>query len=420
MPTYAYEALDSANRVVKDSIEADSVDEARGLLRQKKLRPISISQRKGKKKKKGGGGGGAAAGGGGPERKKSAALGGVSQTQLTLFTRQFATLVEAGLPIVRALTILEEMLPAGVLRNCVMDVKDDVEQGSSLSEAMAKSPKAFDQLYVSMVRAGEMGGVLDTILTRLADFREKAMKLKKQIVSALVYPAAVITVAGGILTLIIMFIIPKFKKMFDGLGVELPGMTLMLMDFANLLIHWWFLMPGVPIGGFIAFKLIRSSKGGKYATDMLSLYLPVFGVIIRKSSVSRFCRTLGTLTSSGVPILDALGILRTAVGNAVVESAVADVHVSIREGENIADPLRRSGVFDHLAVNMVAVGEETGELDKMLLKVADNYDNDVDAMVGAMMSLLEPFLIIGMGGAVAFIVIALFLPLISIIENIGG
>jgi len=412
MATFAFEAVDGAGRSVSDTIEAGSVEEARSLLRQKKLFPTSISPKKAAAKKR-------AAAVGAKERKKSATLGGVSSSQLTLFTRQFATLVEAGLPIVRALAILEEMLPQGVLRNSVMDVRDDVEQGSSLSEAMSKQPKCFDTLYVSMVRAGETGGVLDTILVRLAEFREKAQKLKKQILSALIYPAAVMTVATAIVLLIITYIIPKFKKMFDGMNVELPGLTLMLMSFADALRSYWYLLPLVPFGIFVAFKIIRATKGGRYATDLVSLYVPVFGAIVRKSSVSRFCRTLGTLTSSGVPILDALAILRTAVGNAVVEGAVMDVHNSIREGESIADPLKRSGVFDVLAVNMVAVGEETGELDKMLLKVADNYDQDVDTMVAGMMSLLEPFLIIGMGLTVGFIVISLFLPLVELMKNLS-
>ncbi|MHC4883477.1 MAG: type II secretion system F family protein [Planctomycetota bacterium] len=424
MPTFTFEAVDSNGRPVKNSIEAGSVDEARAMLKKKKLFPTNISQKRkaaSKSPKKGGGGkkAPAPATGGDPERKKVAAMGGVNQGQLTMFTRQLATLIDAGLPVARAFGILEQMIPPGVLRNAIYDLKDDVESGSQISEAMLKHPKVFDTLYTNMIKAGEAGGVLDTILVRLADFMEKSQKLKKQIISALVYPAAVLTVAGAILLLIIMMIVPKFKEMFDGLGAELPGMTLMLMDFADFLTNDWYLVPLIPIGIIATFKIVKSTKAGNYAIDKASLYLPIFGVIIKKSSVSRFCRTLGTLTASGVPILDALAILRNAVGNAVVESAVGDVHASIREGENIADPLKRSGVFDLLAVNMVAVGEETGELDKMLVKVADIYDNDVDTMVSGMMSLLEPFLIIGMGGAVGFIVIALFLPIISIMENIG-
>ncbi|MBN1256402.1 MAG: type II secretion system F family protein, partial [Planctomycetes bacterium] len=353
------------------------------------------------------------------QRKKSASLGGVNSGQLTMFTRQFATLIEAGLPIVRGLKILEEMLPPGVLRNAVMDVHDDVEQGSQLSDALAKHPKAFDSLYVSMVNAGEMGGVLDSILARLAEFREKSEKIKKQIIGAMIYPAAIMCVAAGIMTVIMIVVIPKFREMFESMDVEMPGMTIALLNLADLLKTYWYLIPGIPFLFMFIYRGIKSTKGGRYVLDVMFLHLPIFGLIIKKTAVSRFCRTLGVLTASGVPILDALSILRNSVGNAVVEEAVGEVHNSIREGDTIADPLSRSSVFDHMAVNMVMVGEETGELDKMLIRVADIYDNDVDAIVAGMMGLLEPFILIGLGGGVGFIVISLFLPLISIMENIG-
>ncbi|MCX7935337.1 MAG: type II secretion system F family protein, partial [Planctomycetota bacterium] len=240
-----------------------------------------------------------------------------------------------------------------------------------------------------------------------------------QIIGALIYPAAVLTVAGAILTLIIMYIVPKFKKMFEDMNIPLPFLTEILMSLADTLVEYYYLVPLIPfllVGGIWG---IRLTRGGRYALDQVTLYLPVFGTIVRKSTISRFCRTLGELSSAGVPILDALGILRTAVGNLVVAEAVGDIHAAIREGENIADPMRRSGVFDIMVVNMIEVGEETGELDKMLLKIADTYDSEVDVLVSSMMSLLEPFLIIGMGGAVGFIVIALFLPLISIIQGMN-
>ncbi len=409
MPTFSYEAVDNAGRPVKGAIDADNMDTARDKLKGKGLFPTSIAPKSGKGRK---------AAAAPTERTKTFTIGsGVSQSEVTLFTRQFATLVDAGLPMVRALDIMEQMIRPGGLRNVLMDVRDEVEQGSSLSEAMIKNPKAFDELYISMIRAGEMGGMLSQILNRLAEFREKSMKLKKQIIGALMYPAAVMTIAGAILALIIMFIVPKFRKMFDEMKIPLPGITQLLMLMADFLVGYWYLVPLIPFGIAGAFWGIRSTQGGKYATDMISLYVPVFGTIIKKSSISRFCRTLGELSSAGVPILDALGILRGACGNEVVGQAVGDIHSSIREGENIADPMRRSGVFDLMVVNMVEVGEETGELDKMLIKIADTYDSDVDTMVGSMMSLLEPFLIIGMGLAVGFIVIALFLPLIAIIEG---
>ncbi len=414
MPTFSFEAVDNAGKPVKDTIDAANVDEARDKLKGKGLFPTSISQKAGRSSRR-------KAAEVDTERKRAVTIGsGVSAKELTLFTRQFSTLIDAGLPMVRALDIMEQMLKPGGLRNVVMDVRDDVEQGSSLSEAMAKHPGAFDQLYVSMIRAGETGGLLASILNRLAEFREKSQRLKRQIIGALIYPIAVLTIAGAILTLIIMFIVPKFKDMFSDMDIEMPGMTRMLMAFSELLIQYWYLVPFVPLGLVIAFFLIRLTAPGRYAIDMIMLYIPVFGTIVRKSSISRFCRTLGELSAAGVPILDALGILRTAVGNAVISEAVADVHASIREGENIADPMRRSGVFDIMVVNMIEVGEETGELDKMLLKIADTYDGEVDTLVGSMMSLLEPFLIIGMGGAVGFIVISLFLPLISIIQGLNA
>ena len=345
----------------------------------------------------------------------------VSQKQLTQFTRQFATLLDAGLPVVRSLDILHNQLPPGILKNVIGDVKEDVEGGSSLSEAMSKHPACFDKLYVNMIRAGEAAGMLDDILTRLADYREKAQRLQQKIIGALVYPVAVLTIAGGILIFIMMFIIPKFQQMFIELNLEggLPLPTLILMDAANALVNWWFLLFAVPFLIWGGFKLLVRSPAGRLLVDRIKLKIPIFGIIISKSSISRFCRTLGTLINAGVPILDALAIIKNATGNQVVANAVESVHNSIKEGDTIAEPLRHSGVFDDMVVNMVQVGEETGELDKMLIKVADTYDSEVDTLVGALMSLLEPILIIGMGATVGFIVISLFLPLLSIMQQIG-
>jgi type IV pilus assembly protein PilC len=412
MPTFSYEGVDEKGKAVNGAIEAASADDARTKLRAKGMHPTSVKAKAGKS---------SARKAGAQERERTSAFmaGSVSSKELTTFTRQFSTLIEAGLPVVRALDIMEQMLRPGALRNTVMDVRDEVEQGSSLSESLGKSGKVFDDLYISMIRAGEAGGLLGKILNRLAEFREKSQKLKSKIKGALVYPAAIMTIAGAILTLIVMFIIPKFQKMFADMNVEMPGMTQALMTFASVLVNFWYLVPLVPIGAVVTFILVRKTTPGKYYTDMASLYLPVFGMIIKKSSISRFCRTLGELTQAGVPILDALGILRTAVGNQVIEQAIGDIHSAIREGDNIADPMKRSRVFDIMVVNMVAVGEETGELDKMLLKIADNYDEEVDTLVNSLMSLLEPILIVGMGGTVGFIVIALFLPMIKVIETLN-
>jgi len=412
MPVFAYEALDSQGQVVRGEVEAASSEEAIVKIRSKSFFPTNVKEKSAKKAR--------APVVGARKRKKTLAFGKVKSKQLATFTRQLSTLVDAGLPIVRSLKILEEQQKPGVLKNQLGDVAEDVEGGSSLSEALAKHPKTFDKLYVNMVRAGEAGGVLDAILERLAAFMEKSQRLKKQVISALIYPIAVITAAGGILAAIMILVIPKFEEMFKDMRMTLPQMTQMLIAFSNWIRQWWFLLPAVPFGIFVFFKIVAANKTGRYVLDKVKLKMPLFGIIISKSTVSRFARTLGTLISSGVPILEALAIVKEATGNAVFENAIGRVHDSIREGENIAGPLGQTRVVDPMVLNMVDVGEETGELDKMLIKVADTYDEDVDALVRGMMSLIEPLLIIGLGSAVGFIVIALFMPLISLMQQLGG
>jgi len=413
MAEYRYEAIDSRGREVRSTVEARSSTEAAEKIRRKGLFPTHIHAPGARE-----GAAPAAARKGG----RGVFLGRVSSNELTQFTRQFATLMDAGLPIVRSLDILDEQLTPGLLKSTVQQVRADVESGSSLSEAMARHPRAFDKLYVNMVKAGEAGGVLDSILTRLADFREKSQRLRSKVIGALIYPAAVVTIACIILTVIITVVIPKFEEIFrDFLGERgsLPAVTQLLIGTATAVRSVWYLLPAIPFGLWLAFRLVSMNPRGRYLIDSIKLHIPVFGTVTRKSAISRFARTLGTLVSSGVPILDALSIIKGATGNAVVANAVGEVHSSIREGDTIAAPLRHSGVFDSIVVNMIDVGEETGELDKMLIKVSDNYDNEVDALVNGMMSLLEPFLIIGMGVTVGFIVIALFMPLIEIVRLMG-
>jgi type IV pilus assembly protein PilC len=307
-----------------------------------------------------------------------------------------------------------------VLKNALMDVHDDVEGGMTLSEALAKHPKAFDKLFVNMVKAGEAGGILDQILERLAGFMEKAERLKKKVMSAMIYPAVVTLVAGGILLLIVGYIVPQFEKMFKDMGVKMPAMTMVLMDGGNFIkTNWWIILV-TPPAIIIGFRLLGMSKGGRYAIDFMKLKLPVFGQIISKSTLARFTRTLGTLITSGVPILEALNIVKDATSNTVISGAISKVHDSIREGESMAAPLAAAKVCDPMVINMIDVGEETGELDKMLLKIADTYDEDVDALVGGLTSLIEPLLIVGMGLSVGFIVVALFLPLIEMMQSIGS
>ena len=320
----------------------------------------------------------------------------------------------------RSVKILEGQLRPGVLKNTLISVSDDVEGGMTFSEALGKHPKAFDKLYVNMVRAGEIGGVLDAILQRLADFREKAMRLKKKVLSAMIYPVAVVLVAGGILFGILKYIVPKFKEMFEEFDTELPIMTQMLINFSDFVkTRWYWGVAGI-VGIIVFAKAVGATSGGRYIIDKVKLQLPLFGTIINKSVIARFTRTLGTLVASGVPILEALNITRETAGNAVVARAIGNVHDSIREGESIAEPLAQSKICDDMVVNMIDVGEETGDLDKMLLKIADQYDDDVDTAVAGLTSLIEPLMIIFLGCAVGFIVISLFLPLIDLMNNIGG
>ncbi|MDP6959480.1 MAG: type II secretion system F family protein, partial [Planctomycetota bacterium] len=285
---------------------------------------------------------------------------------------------------------------------------------------LSKHPKAFDKLYVNMVKAGEAGGVLDVILQRLSNFMERVEELKRKIIGASIYPVVVIGIAVLVVLAIMTFIVPEFRKVFDSVDVPMPAMTVFLMAFSDFCVNMWYMFLIIPLVGYFGLKFWAKTDTGAAIVDKLKLHAPLVGTIIRKSVISRFCRTLGTLLQSGVPILEALQIVKNAVGNEVISAAINTVHGSIREGESIAEPLGQSGVFDDIVINMIDVGEETGELDKMLLKIADNYDVEVDAAVGNLMSILEPVLIVGLGITVGFIVVALFLPLISLLQGIGN
>lgn len=417
MPTYVYQAMNSSGQEVKDEIEAASQDEAIAKIRNKGQFATKIKEKAAKKKvmKKD-------AGSKGPTRKMPISIGGVPRKQLVSFTRQLSTLQDAGLPILRSLQILEQQQKPGLLKAIIGGVGDDVEGGGSLSEAMSKYPKAFDKLYCNMISAGEAGGVLDLILARLADFMEKAAKLKKKVIGAMIYPVVVITIAVGVVTMIMIFVIPKFKQIFHDFHLKLPGPTELLLTisdfFANQ--YGWAYLIAAPFVLTVGLKLIRMSDTGRYATDVIKLKIPIMGSIISKTSIARFTRTLGTLISAGVPILDAINITRETSGNEVYSRALLKVHDAIREGESMADPLRATKVCDAIVINMIDVGEETGDLDKMLLKVADNYDNDVDVLVGSLISILEPVMVVVLGVIVGFIVVALFMPMISLIEGMSS
>ncbi|OHB73381.1 MAG: hypothetical protein A2W17_10965 [Planctomycetes bacterium RBG_16_41_13] len=417
MSIFQYYAVNSTGKHIKERIEAASSDEALSKIRGLGYFPTGIKEL--------------------PVRGKSAeqhaatmqkkkfgeiniSIGGVKSKHLTLFTRQLSTLQDAGLPIIRSLQILAAQLKKGMLKKTVQKVIESIEGGSTLSGALARHPRVFDKLYVNIVKAGEVSGSLDIILRRLADFREKMERLIRKIITAMIYPSVVVVVAAAILIGLMIFVVPNFAKIFDELGLDLPAPTRMLIQFSTALKTHWMFLPAVPVGTFIFYKLVRMIKKVRLLIDRAKFKIPVFGAIINKSTVSRFTRTLATLTSSGVPILDSLINSKDTTGNAAVAQAIQNIHDSIRSGETIAKPLRESRICNEIVVNMVEVGEETGELEKMLTKVADNYDDEVDRAVEGMVSLIEPIMIVFLGGSVGFIVIAMFLPLVKLMQSIGG
>ncbi|MBP9893035.1 MAG: type II secretion system F family protein [Planctomycetes bacterium] len=420
MPIFAYEAINAKGQKENGELEAANRNQAILDIRNAGLKPTKVTQRaetaaakQAAKADTGGGGGSAAA----PAKRKR---GRVSVQQVTDFTAQFAVLIDAGLPVVRSLKVLAKQQKAGGFKTVLEDVAESVEQGSSLSEAFAMHPKAFDRLYVNMIKAGEAGGILDTILQRLADFMEKAARLKKKVIGAMIYPIIVMSVAVMILTGIMIFVVPAFEKMFKEQGFQLPFATWLLVEFSRAIINPFIGGIGIIliIAASLAFGAWSRTTTGTRIVDALKLKVPIFGNIIQKAVTARFTRTLGTLVQAGVPILEALTICKNAIGNVVLGAAIEKVAASIKEGETIAGPLSETGMFDDLVVNMIDVGEETGELDKMLIKVADTFDVYVDIAVESLVSILEPVLIVFMGGAIGFIVIALFLPLVGLIENI--
>ncbi len=427
MGTYTYQALNASGKTQKGTVEAASSEEAIQRIKSQGYFPTSVQAQKEKKSATKGAKGEKAAK---PAKKKKGggfSIGGVKAKHLALFTRQLSTLQDAGLPLLRSLQILESQQKPGLMKNILLGVTEEVEGGSSLSESMGKFPKAFDHLYVKMVNAGEIGGVLDVILQRLSEFMEKSERLKRKIKGAMVYPIVVILVAISILVGIMLLIIPKFEEIFLDFEIELPALTQGLIntsrwvagtDAGATIPGWAILVFGGPIL-WISFKLIRKTPPGRAVFDTMILWVPVLGTLIRKTVIARFTRTLGTLISAGVPILEAVTITSQTSGNYVFEKALRNVHDSIREGETFATPLRESKTCDAIVVNMIDVGEETGEMDAMLLKIADNYDEEVDVAVASLVSLLEPLMVVLLGGMVGTIVVAMFLPMIKMLESLG-
>jgi len=424
MPTFQYEALDDGGKPQKGTITAATSDEAIQRIRSQGYFPTSVREQKVKKSR--GSGGGSKAGKKKGGMNLSINIGGVSVKALTTFTRQLSTLQDAGLPILRSLQILEQQQKPGLLKDTLDGVHEDVASGSTLSDAMNKHPKAFNKLYTKMIAAGEVGGVLDLILQRLAEFMEKAAKLKRRIIGALIYPAVVIFVAGVIVLGIMVFIVPKFEEIFSDFDAEMPKLTVFLIGFSKWLGGRQYdgQLPGIiwvllsPIAIFMLFKLTRKSSFGKAATDWTLLKIPVVGKLAAKATIAKFTRTLGTLITAGVPILDAISITSETTGNHIYQVALGKVHDSVRQGESFAEPLRQAKVTDSIVVNMIDVGEETGDLDKMLLKIADNFDEEVDVAVSSLVSLLEPVMIVVLGGIVGGIVVALFMPMVALMNSV--
>lgn len=441
MPTFQFEAIDAATgKEIRDTVDATTEAEAQATIRSM---GYMVTKLKAKKQAK-------AAEGTSRKAGRTFAIGGVKSKELTLFTRQLSILQDAGLPILRSLKILAEMQKPGRLKNSLLDVCDEIEGGATLSEAMSKSPKAFDRLYCNMIRAGEAGGALEVILRRLSEFMERAQSLKRKVKGAMVYPVVVVCVAVGILTFIMLKIVPQFKKIFDDVGSTLPPMTQILIDVSNWIVNYWYLIPAIPFGINLFVKAVKLIPYGRFGWDLFTLKVIIFGQLVEKNILSRSTRTLGTLLSSGVPILEALNITKETSGNMMFERLFDRVSNAIRDGEAIAKPLKeysvppfnvvamffwtcvipgfgalmymlkyKKRVVDDLVVNMVDVGEESGELDTMLYKVADTYDEEVAVLTESLTSLMEPLLIIFLGGAVGFIVIALFLPLIQLINDLS-
>ena len=344
---------------------------------------------------------------------------GPNTRDLVIFTRQFATMIDAGLPLVQCLSILGEQQPKAGFKEVILGVKAEVEQGSTFADALGKHPKVFNDLYVNLVRAGEVGGILDTILGRLAQYMEKADKLKRKVKGAMVYPAAILVVSILVITLLLVKVIPVFKKMFEEMGGALPAPTQMVVDLSAFMQEWvMFILAGMVAVVFSFFWARRRFRDFRYRTDAIFLKAPVFGALLRKVAVARFTRTLGTMISSGVPILEALDICARTAGNLVIESALIKTRMAISEGRTIAEPLEASGVFPSMVVQMIAVGEATGAMDQMLAKIADFYDDEVDAAVDALTALLEPIMMVFLGGTVGGMLVAMYLPIFKIAEAV--
>lgn len=398
MPTFEYKGKSTSGAQVSGSYKAKNRADLEKILRQNKIFVNSISRK--------------------PTSINIKLGTGIKKIEISRFTRQFATMIGAGLPMVQCLEILSQQMESAEFRKIIADIKESVQSGTTLSEALRKHKKIFDELFVNMVEAGETGGALDVILVRLANYREKADALARKVKGALVYPIVVMIVAIGVTFAMLKFIVPIFAKMFMNLGAGLPGPTKVVMDISAFINNQFLVMILILVGLIVGFKLFTRNKTGHLYWDTAKLRSPGFGTLIRKTAVARFTRTLGTLLSSGVSILEALEITAKTAGNMVIQNAVRKSMLSIAEGETITQPLKESRVFPPMVIQMISVGEKTGGLDEMLSKIADFYDEEVDAAVSAMTSLIEPVVIVFMGIMIGGILIAMYMPMFDIIGQI--
>jgi len=402
MPVFAYQGRTTQGSTAGE-IEAPDRTAAVAELRRKAILVTAIKEK---------------AGGAAKAAVASRFGGKVKDKEMAIFTRQFSTMVDAGLPLVQCLTILSEQSDSKTLRAVTSKVASSVEAGSTLADALRRHPKTFDELFVNLVEVGEAGGILDTVLQRLSVYIEKAAALKRKVKSAMIYPATIVGVAFIVVVFMLTFVIPTFAKMFSGMGADLPLPTLIVIRLSDFFQRFWWLVIGGVVGIILGIRAYYRTEGGKSVIDALLLKLPVFGTLIRKVSVARFTRTLGTLVSSGVPILEGLRITARTAGNRVVEKAVLETRASVTAGKTLAEPLKASTVFPPMVVQMISVGEQTGALDAMLNKIADFYDDEVDTAVTALTALLEPLMIVFLGVVIGGLVIAMYLPIFRLVTLI--
>ena len=402
MATFTYDAVDPAGRMVKGKLEADNEQMVLAKLHEQSFHVVALGESK--------------------AGLKMQLAGGKAQKiklqTLVIFSRQFATMIDAGIPIIKCLDILESQTKEDAMKAVINATRKDVKGGLSLTDAISKHPHAFTKLYINMIRAAEIGGILDVILDRLAGFLEKEMEIRGKIKSAMMYPIIVLNFAGIMVIALFMFVLPRFKEIFLSMNVEMPPVTLALFATGDWLQKFWWMVIIFGVGAFLGFKQYDKTTRGHYNIDKAKLKLPIFGDLSLKLSISRFCRTFGTLIASGVPMMRSLEIIGETSGNAVLAEAIANARISIREGAKISQPLAASGLFPSMVTHMVDVGEETGRLSEMLCKVADFYDDEVDAMVKGLTSLIEPLLIVSMGVLVGFIAISVMSPIFKLVSSI--